>query len=67
MAEAVKKFHSGTPNRFRTRPKLADGLLNKLGNTVAQSPALLTKNRHRPVHALSREEQERLEYEQAQK
>lgn len=67
MAEAVRKFQSGTPTRFRSRPKLTDGIVNKVGATVPQSPALLTKKRHRPTYALSREEQERLEYEEAQK
>ncbi|XP_018576974.1 targeting protein for Xklp2 homolog [Anoplophora glabripennis] len=62
VAEAVRKFHSGTPTRFRTRPTMS-----KLKITVPQMPALLSTNRNRPVAAISIEERERLEYEEAQK
>ncbi|KAJ8969437.1 hypothetical protein NQ317_008628, partial [Molorchus minor] len=63
-----ENFQSGTPVRFRSKPKLEnmDGV-NKPVRTIPQSPPLMTKNRHRQVMALSREEKERLEYEEAQK
>ncbi|KAJ8922403.1 hypothetical protein NQ315_004348 [Exocentrus adspersus] len=67
MAEAVRKFQCGTPERFHTKRKLNTDLMGKLRITIPQSPALLTKNRHRPVQAVSKEEQEKLSFEQAQK
>ncbi|OXU32110.1 hypothetical protein TSAR_002951 [Trichomalopsis sarcophagae] len=67
MAEAVTKFQCATPQRFRstnvksTRTEQLRRMSLKL--TRAHSPALMSKNRNRPVTALSREEQEKLEVE----
>ncbi|KAJ8959286.1 hypothetical protein NQ318_021971 [Aromia moschata] len=62
VAEFVRKFQIGTPQRFRNKSKLETGC-SKQTSTIPQSPALKTKQRHRPVNAVSREEQEMLEYE----
>ncbi|XP_011497513.1 PREDICTED: targeting protein for Xklp2-B-like [Ceratosolen solmsi marchali] len=65
MAEAVTKFHRATPQRFHsttikaTKTEQLRRMSFKL--TRATSPALMCKNRSRPVTAISREEQERIE------
>ncbi|RZC40763.1 TPX2 and/or Mitofilin domain containing protein [Asbolus verrucosus] len=71
LAEAVNKFQAGTPKRFRSRPSPK---INKIvpvpwGGTKAHSPKLMTTKRTRPVPAyvISKEEQERLELEEAKK
>ncbi|XP_058797300.1 targeting protein for Xklp2-like isoform X2 [Phymastichus coffea] len=66
MAEAITNFHRVTPQRFHstvktTRTEQLRRQSFKL--TRAQSPALMCKKRSRPVTALSREEQEKLELE----
>ncbi|KAJ8683265.1 hypothetical protein QAD02_019057 [Eretmocerus hayati] len=67
MAEAVTKFHRETPQRFHTvtvkttRTEQLRRVSLKL--TKAHSPALMCKNRVRPVTAMSSEERERLELE----
>ncbi|KAG5864797.1 hypothetical protein JTB14_028062 [Gonioctena quinquepunctata] len=71
MAEALKKFHNSTPERFRTKPK-TESFVNgnvprKLTATIPQSPNLKTTRRARPVEVISREDQEKLEFDEAQK
>jgi hypothetical protein len=66
MAEAVTKFHKATPQRFHstvkaTKTEQLRRMSFKL--TRATSPALICKNRSRPIRAISREEQERIELE----
>ncbi|XP_012260180.2 targeting protein for Xklp2 homolog [Athalia rosae] len=74
MAEAISKFQTGTPERFRSvsskGPK--PGPLQKLRQscisaTVPISPALRCKSRVRPTKVLSQEERERLEMEEMKK
>ncbi|KAL7288800.1 hypothetical protein TKK_0016777 [Trichogramma kaykai] len=65
MAEAVSKFHRVTPQRFHTvnvkTTKTEQLRSQSLKLTKAQSPALMCKNRSRPVTVLSSEEKEKLE------
>lgn len=67
MAEAVNKFQRVTPARFHTvnvkTTKTEQLRRQSFKLTRAHSPALMSKNRSRPVTAVSREEQERLELE----
>lgn len=66
MAEAITKFHRATPQRFHTAVKAtkAEQLRRQSFKlTKAHSPALMCKNRSRPVTALSSEEKEKLELE----
>lgn len=77
LAEAVSRFQTETPERFRTRSNKAGNAsmsLNvsrltqsRLKPTVPVSPALISKNRARPVTVLSREEREKLEVEEMRK
>lgn len=67
MAEAVKKFQQSTPERFRSKPKFNLNLKSKLGHTVPQSPHLISNKRTRPVNAVSHEEQEIIDFEEARK
>lgn len=67
MAEAVKKFQQSTPERFRSKPKIEINHQSKLGRTIPQSPHLISNKRTRPVCAISHEEQERMDFEEAQK
>nr|XP_023023023.1 targeting protein for Xklp2-like [Leptinotarsa decemlineata] len=71
MAEALKKFQNTTPERFRTKPKqnsfVRGNVSCKLTTTIPHTPNLKTTTRARPVEALSREEQEKIEFEEAQK
>ncbi|XP_063915012.1 targeting protein for Xklp2 homolog isoform X1 [Zophobas morio] len=69
LAEAVIKFQAGTPKRFRSKPspKINKGLPMPWGGTQAHSPKLKTTARSRPVVAVSKDEQERLEMEEAKK
>lgn len=67
MAEAVNKFQRATPARFHTvniKTTRTEQLRRQsLKLTRAHSPALMSKNRSRPVTVLSREEREKLELE----
>ncbi|XP_012059555.1 PREDICTED: targeting protein for Xklp2 homolog [Atta cephalotes] len=75
LAEAVSRFQNETPKRFHTRSKvnnttgmpLSKTMQNRLKPTVPISPALISKNRSRPVTVLSREEREKLEMEEMKK
>ncbi|XP_044269910.1 targeting protein for Xklp2-like isoform X2 [Tribolium madens] len=62
LAEAVNKFQSGTPKRFRSKPNN-----KKLALTKPHTPKFLTNTRVRPVTALSKQEQEEREFEEAKK
>ncbi|KAH0953596.1 hypothetical protein HN011_012550 [Eciton burchellii] len=78
MAEAVSRFQTETPKRFRTRStkenqaistmmnisKLAQ---NRLKPTIPISPALVSKNRTRAVTVLSQEQREKLQMEEIKK
>lgn len=66
MAEAVKKFQQNTPERFRTKPKF-EVIQSKPERTIPHSPHLICNTRTRPVNFLSREEQEKKDFEEAQK
>ncbi|KAK3731789.1 hypothetical protein RRG08_035453 [Elysia crispata] len=77
-AEKTANFSKRTPQRFRSMPKHIGRPLTDSGKplaatrqsprlTVAKSPGLASKSRTRPVHALSREEMEQLEFEKHQK
>ena len=74
MAEAVLKFESAVPQRFRTvsRKDLKPGPLMKLKRSPLKltqpiSPALRCKQRSRPTTILSKEEHEALELEEMKK
>jgi len=77
LAEAVSRFQTETPERFRTRSCKANNtsmplnvsklMQNRLKPTIPISPALVSKNRTRPVTALNREEREKLEIEEMKK
>lgn len=76
LAEAVSRFQNETPKRFRTRsnkdtisPSFYASKLtqNRLKPTIPISPALISKNRARPVTVLSQEEREKLEMEEMKK
>ena len=63
QAEIVEKFHSGTPDRFRSRPKPRPRSVSPgkaLRVTIPQTPQLMTRGRSRPQVA-SKEELEELE------
>ncbi|KAJ4442279.1 hypothetical protein ANN_12146, partial [Periplaneta americana] len=77
MAEAVRRFHANTPDRFHTKPKFeANGVPGKFNtslqnkgsviikNTIPQAPHLTSHLRSRPVHYLTREEEEEKEAEE---
>ncbi|XP_005090333.1 targeting protein for Xklp2 isoform X2 [Aplysia californica] len=81
-AEKLIAFQRRTPERFRTQPhgakqrsrsvsKLTEGSRGvrspSPGLTIAKTPNLTTRGRSRPVHTMSREEKERLEFEEHQK
>ena len=80
MAEQVIKFQTGTPDRFRSRPKRRSistpnyGLKSSRGRSpsplrVTQpfTPNLATRGRYRPPTALSMAEQEKIDLEEAKK
>ncbi|XP_071571197.1 targeting protein for Xklp2 homolog [Temnothorax nylanderi] len=76
LAEAVSRFQTETPERFRTRSSkpnvsmplnMAKLTQNRLKTTIPISPALMSKTRMRPVTVLSREEREKLEMEEMKK
>ncbi|KYN30633.1 Targeting protein for Xklp2 [Trachymyrmex septentrionalis] len=75
LAEAVSRFQNETPKRFHTRSKMSNTtgmplsktMQNRLKPTIPISPALVSKNRSRPVTVLSREEREKLEMEEMKK
>lgn len=75
LAEAVSRFQNETPERFRTRSSKASNvsmpllksMQGRLKPTIPISPALVSKNRTRPVTVLSREEREKLEMEELKK
>lgn len=74
LAEAVSRFQTETPKRFRTKsnkdntisPSFYTSKLtqNRLKPTIPISPVLTTKTRIRPVTVLSQEEREMLEIEE---
>ena len=65
QAEIVEKFHSGTPDRFRSKPKprhrSASPGQQEVRATIPQTPQLLTRGRSRPQQVLSQEELEHQE------
>lgn len=77
LAEAVSRFQTETPKRFRsrsTRENHADTTMNvsklmqnRLKPTIPISPALVSKNRTRAVTVLSQEEREKLQMEELKK
>ncbi|KAL6261296.1 hypothetical protein P5V15_008817 [Pogonomyrmex californicus] len=76
LAEAVSRFQNETPQRFHTRSNKANttkplniskSTQNRLKITVPISPALMSKNRTRPVTVLSQQEREILEMEEMKK
>ncbi|TGZ56767.1 targeting protein for Xklp2 homolog [Temnothorax longispinosus] len=76
LAEAVSRFQTETPERFRTRSSKPNVSMsvnmskltqNRLKTTIPISPALMSKTRTRPVTVLSREEREELEIEEMKK
>ncbi|XP_072762846.1 targeting protein for Xklp2-like [Anoplolepis gracilipes] len=77
LAEAVSRFQTETPKRFRTRSNKDNTMSpsfyalkltqNRLKPTVPISPALISKNRVRPVTVLSQEEREMQEIEKMKK
>lgn len=67
MAEAVKRFQQHTPERFRSKPKLGANHQFNAGRTVPHSPNLISNKRTRPIYAVSHEEQERRDFEEARK
>ncbi|XP_029664253.1 targeting protein for Xklp2 homolog [Formica exsecta] len=77
LAEAVSRFQNETPKRFRTKSNKDNTISpsfyvskltqNRLKPTIPISPALVSKNRTRPVTVLSQEEREKLEMEEMKK
>lgn len=77
LAEAVSRFQNETPERFHTKSSKMNNMSmplnisklmqNRLKPTIPISPALVSKNRTRPVTVLSREEREKLEVEEMKK
>lgn len=72
VAEAVRRFHEKTPNRYHTQNKNnhapSNPALMKLKATVPISPRLLTKKRVKMnEHVLSHEERMQIEFEKEQK
>jgi len=76
MAEKVNKFQKETPVRFRSRPTGPSPLRSRRGRsaspnqrapgiTIPKTPHLTAKHRARPTYALSREEQEQKDLEDA--
>lgn len=67
MAEAVRKFQSATPERFRSKPKTEPNNHIKSVRTIPHSPHLISNKRNRPIHAISHDEQEKLDFQEARK
>ncbi|XP_050293183.1 targeting protein for Xklp2-like [Anthonomus grandis grandis] len=68
MAEAINKFQTATPIRFRSKPSIVQPNDKCLTRTVPQSPALQTKARSRPItNILTHEEKELRQFEELQK
>lgn len=77
LAEAVSRFQTETPKRFRTKSNKDNTISpsffvskltqNRVKPTIPISPALSTKARARPVTVLSQEEREMLEVEKMKK
>lgn len=74
LAEAIRKFETGTPKRFRTmsaknsKPGPVQKVkANSVSVTVPISPALRCKSRARPSTLLSKDERDRVEIEEAKK
>lgn len=76
MAEKVNRFQKETPQRFRSRPTGPSPVRSRRGRsaspgqrppgiTVPKTPHLTAKHRARPTYALSREEQEQKDLEDA--
>jgi len=76
MAEKVNKFQKETPQRFRSRPAGPSPIRSRRGRsaspgqrapgiTIPKTPHLTAKHRVRPTYALSREEQEQKDLEDA--
>lgn len=76
-AEKIAAFHKQTPDRFRTRPRGGRSASNIMDGakrdpspghlTVPKTPTFATRERSRPVHALTREEKEKMEFEEHQR
>ncbi|GLV33853.1 hypothetical protein CBL_11263 [Carabus blaptoides fortunei] len=70
LAEAVRKFQCGTPQRFHSKKpdsQLQHLKSNSLTQTIPCSPMLSTKNRSRPTTYVSRDEMENKEAEEMRK
>ncbi|EZA62351.1 hypothetical protein DMN91_011036 [Ooceraea biroi] len=78
LAEAVSRFQTETPKRFRTRStkenhaagmtmNVSKLVQNRLKPTIPISPALMSKNRTRAVTVLSQEEREKQQMEEIKK
>jgi len=75
MAEQLTKFQQGTPDRFRSRPRAPSKSPTRStrgrsaspnpGLTMPKTPHLATMTRSRPATALSREQQEEKDMEEA--
>ena len=61
QAEMVEKFHSGTPDRFRSKPKPRPRSVSpgkQMRVTIPQTPQLMTRGRSRPQVASQQELEE---------
>ncbi|KAK2717331.1 targeting protein for Xklp2-like [Artemia franciscana] len=70
MAEQLLFFEKGTPKRFKSTKRLTrsnDDISIHYRTTQPHTPKLSAMHRQRPVHALSREQLEDQEVEEAQK
>ncbi|EFX86820.1 hypothetical protein DAPPUDRAFT_312758 [Daphnia pulex] len=70
MAEGVQNWQKKTPERFHSSRhgevyRMVERV--EMRTTEAHTPQLMAAKRHRPVHALSREEKERNELEEMKK
>ncbi|CAH1179910.1 unnamed protein product [Phaedon cochleariae] len=69
VAEYLNKLQNSTPERFRRKPKQDDAFKfhPKLKTTIPQSPHLISTKRNRPTNVLSQDQQEKQDFEEAQK
>ena len=61
QAEMVEKFHSGTPDRFRSKPRPRPRSVSpgkQMRVTIPQTPQLMTRGRSRPQAASQQELEE---------
>ncbi|XP_044008372.1 MATH and LRR domain-containing protein PFE0570w-like [Aphidius gifuensis] len=71
VAEAIKKFHRATPDRYHTKKPVSKEIQKIMKyepkSTVPVSPALRSKSRTRKNHVLSQAEREELELQEIKK